>query len=168
MYFTETAHLRELEKLMCRIPNFHSKGYGLIVMKSQLCICTTDLSSRSELQRAAMSAISYPPFTIRLSQYIKESEMKPITYLSEKHKEIFENSRRKKDRKNYALMAALYLLTADFRLWQIMKRHIEKNQIHFEQVRLNGINEDAYTLYCTAKDLYLGTKHLTVSDLADH
>ena len=90
-----------------------------------------------------------------------------MLYRNDKHKAIFENAVRKKDVKNYTLMAVIYLLTADLRLWQIMKRHIEKNQIHFEQVRLNGINEDAYTLYCTAKDLYLGTKHLTVSDLAD-
>ena len=64
-------------------------------------------------------------------------------------------------------MAALYLLTADLRLWQIMKHHTERNKINFERVRLNGINEDAYTLYCTAKDLHLGTKYLTASVLAD-
>lgn len=90
-----------------------------------------------------------------------------MLYRNDKHKAIFENAVRKKDIKNYTLMAVIYLLTADFRLWQIMKHHTERNKINFEQVRLNGISEDAYTLYCTAKDLYLGTKHLTVSDLAD-
>lgn len=90
-----------------------------------------------------------------------------MLYRNDKHKAIFENAVRKKDIKNYTLMAALYLLSADLRLWQIMKHYIEMNKINFEQVRLSGINEDAYALYCTAMDLYLGTKHLTISDLAD-
>lgn len=90
-----------------------------------------------------------------------------MLYRNDKHKVGFENAVRKKDIKNYTLMAALYLLTADLRLWQIMKHHTERNKINFERVRLNGINEDAYTLYCTAKDLHLGTKYLTASDLAD-
>ena len=37
----------------------------------------------------------------------------------------------------------------------------------FENIKLNNCTERAYTLYCAAKDLTLGTKHLTVSDLSD-
>ena len=37
----------------------------------------------------------------------------------------------------------------------------------FENIKLNNCAERAYTLYCAAKDLTLGTKHLTVSDLSD-
>lgn len=29
------------------------------------------------------------------------------------------------------------------------------------------MTENAYTLFCCAKDLYLGTKHIAVKDLAD-
>ena len=69
--------------------------------------------------------------------------------------------------KNNAFISAVYLMTADFDLWQIMKHHTDKNTIDFESPRLKGIGEKGYTLYCVAKDLYLGTKHLSISDLAD-
>ena len=32
---------------------------------------------------------------------------------------------------------------------------------------LGSVDEKAYTLFCCAKDLYLGTKHITIADLAD-
>ena len=64
-------------------------------------------------------------------------------------------------------MAALYLLTADSMLWRYVKYAVVNNVICFEQVRLRGTNTNRYPLFCAAKDLYLGTKHLTVSDLAD-
>ena len=90
-----------------------------------------------------------------------------MLYRNEKHKAVFENAIRKKDIRSTSLMGAIYLLTSDFKIWQILKHHINKNKINFKQVRLSGIGEEAYTLYCTAKDLYLGTKHLTIRDLAD-
>lgn len=64
-------------------------------------------------------------------------------------------------------MSALYLLTVDHRLWKIMKHHIQKNEVDFQNVSLKGIHENGYILYCVAKDLYFGTKHLSVSDLSD-
>ena len=68
---------------------------------------------------------------------------------------------------NYALLSALYLLTADQRLWSCCKHHINNGCVFFENIKLNNCTERAYTLYCAAKDLTLGTKHLTVSDLSD-
>ena len=68
---------------------------------------------------------------------------------------------------NYTLLSALYLLTADQRLWVCCKHHINNGCVFFENIKLNNCTERAYTLYCAAKDLTLGTKHLTVSDLSD-
>ena len=65
------------------------------------------------------------------------------------------------------MMAALYLLTADLRLWNLSKRHVGKIEINFADIRLKNIHENGYALFCCAKDLCLGTKHLTVADLAD-
>ena len=48
-----------------------------------------------------------------------------------------------------------------------MIQRVKRNMIDFTGIRLNGIHENGYTLYCVAKDLYLGTKHISVSDLAD-
>ena len=64
-------------------------------------------------------------------------------------------------------MSALYLLTAEFALWQTAKRYVTDNSIDFKSLQPSGISENGYTLLCAAKDLYLGTNYLTISDLAD-
>ena len=114
-----------------------------------------------------MSAIRYAPLVRRVNQLLKESEETSMDYRNEKHRIVFAETIKRMNRKNKALMAALYLLTADFMLWRCVKYAVVNNVICFEQVRLRGTNTNSYPLFCAAKDLYLGTKHLTVSDLAD-
>ena len=74
---------------------------------------------------------------------------------------------RKLDKKNFALMSALYLLTAEHKLWMQIRNYVERNEIKFERFKPKDSTENGYTLLCCAKDLYLGTKHITISDLAD-
>ena len=93
--------------------------------------------------------------------------MNPLQYKNEKHRLDFEEAIRKKDKKDYAMMAALYLLTADLRLWNLARKHVGKIEINFADIRLKKIHENGYALFCCAKDLCLGTKYLTVADLAD-
>lgn len=161
MYFTETTSLNEIEKLMKMIPNFRPRGHGVIVLcKEEYEVGTVSLSE-------ALAGIRHPPFQRRLKQYIKESEMNPMDYRTEKHRIVFESTVRKKNRKDYALMAALYLFTADGMLWRSVRQCTAGNAIRFEEICLHGLNENGYMLFCAAKDLYLGTDCLTISDLAD-
>lgn len=90
-----------------------------------------------------------------------------MDYRTEKHRIVFESTVRKKNRKDYALMAALYLFTADGMLWRSVRQCTAGNAIRFEEICLHGLNENGYMLFCAAKDLYLGTDCLTISDLAD-
>ena len=60
-----------------------------------------------------------------------------MTYQSKKHKEVFD------------------------------KAMVKKNAVEFDSIKLNAIHLKGYTLYCVAKDIYLGTRHLSVSDLID-
>ena len=64
-------------------------------------------------------------------------------------------------------MAAVYLLTANAQLWRKTVRYVYRNYIDFRQIRLSDCTIREYTLFCAAKDLYLGTDKLIVSDLAD-
>ena len=114
-----------------------------------------------------MSAISYPPFQRRLEQYLKESEENPMDYRNEKHRIAFTEAIEKLNRKDYALMSAVYLLTAEHALWMKAKHRVGQNEIRFDTIKFQDSTENAYTLFCCAKDLYLGTKHITVKDLAD-
>lgn len=197
MYFAETETLREMERLMQRIPNFPQKGHGIVVLKSgnrirDDCMCCMHRRGRppdyscgygegsciaqrirhgnaspGEVIGETLYAAISPPFIRRLNQYIKESERKPMDYRNEKHRAVFEDFIKKRDQNNQALMSALYLLTADFMLWRSVKYCVVNNAICFEQIRLHGTTADSYPLFCAAKDLYLGTDCLTISDLAD-
>lgn len=199
MYFFEDNPLRDLERMMCSIPNFTERGYGTVTVcrheyTAKDCACRncpyhtgrgrnikcslekcdylkerieSGVAERKEILAETMSGIRYPPFRIRLNKYIQESEMKPMDFRNEKHRIVFMEAIEKLNRKDYALMSAIYLLSADFKLWITTKPHIEKNEIRFEKIKLQNGTATAYTLFCAAKDLYLGEKHLTVRDLAD-
>ncbi len=161
MYFTEATSLHELEKFMKMIPNFRPRGHGVIVL------CKEEYESETVSLSEALAGIRHSSFQRRLRQYIKESEMDPMDYRNEKHRRKFENTIRKKNKKDYRLMAVLYLLTADYMLWRSVSKFVVGNAICFERIRLYDTDENDYALFCAAKDLYLGTRYLSVSDLAD-
>ena len=97
----------------------------------------------------------------------KVTEGSPMNFRDGKHRLAFSEAVRRRDTGDNALMAALYLLTAEPALWQAAKPHVEKNAVRFDAIRLQDSTENAYALFCSAKDLYLGTKHLSLTDLAD-
>lgn len=163
--FSDNPHDRRMERLMMTVPNFAPRGVGFCFTEAQLFITTTAVTP-TEILTATMRQIRCPPFRKRFNEYI-ESEEKPMTYINEKHRARFELAAKNILKANYALLSALYLLTADQRLWSCCKHHIINGCVFFENIKLNNCTERAYTLYCAAKDLTLGTKHLTVSDLSD-
>lgn len=166
MYFNDNHPLQEIEKMMRRIPNFAPRGHGVAVI-GYVESMESGIATYREVMAATMSEVKNKPFLLRLEKYIEESENEPMEFKNDKHREIFMEAACKLDKKNYALMAALYLLTADLKLWNAVKRCVVKNDIQFRCVHLHGSTENGYTLYCAAKDLYLGTKNLSICDLAD-
>lgn len=170
MYCDDIFSQRNFEKFMQAIPNFAPRGHGLFVPKEELTLYENPNPPPTSLRDAiekTMSAINYPPFQRRLKQYLKESEEKPMDYRNEKHRIAFIEAIEKLNRKDFALMSAIYLLTAEHTLWMKAKHHVGRNEIRFDAIKLQNSTENAYTLFCCAKDLYLGTKHITIKDLAD-
>ncbi len=90
-----------------------------------------------------------------------------MDYRNEKHRIAFTEAIEKLNKEDYALMSAVYLLTAEYSLWMKAKHKVGQNKIGFDAIKLQNSTENAYALFCCAKDLYLGTKHITVKDLAD-
>lgn len=88
-------------------------------------------------------------------------------FISKYHQQCFEQAVDNLDKNNSALISAVYLLTADYKLWKQSKNYVEKNRICFGALRPTNCTETGYTAYCAAKDVYLGSKHFTLSDLAD-
>ena len=104
MYFSDSYELRQLEKLMRAIPNFRSRGHGVMILHRyeyterdcdclacphfisrkrgcgvDKCPCigeriTAGAATLKEAVAETMAAIKYPPFVKRLNQYLKESE----------------------------------------------------------------------------------------------
>ena len=163
--FSDNPHDRRMERLMMTVPNFAPRGVGFRFAEAQIFITAT-AATPTEILTATMQQIRCPPFRKRFNEYI-ESEENPMTYINKKHRARFTLAAKNVHRENYALLSALYLLTADPRLWSCCKHHINNGCVFFENIKLNNCSERAYTFYCAAKDLTLGTKHITVSDLSD-
>ena len=88
-------------------------------------------------------------------------------FRNEAHKTAFSKASRKLNRRDRSLMCKLYLLTADRALWRAAKRQMWNGKIILGRIRLACGTESSYTLLCSAKDLTLGTDHITAADLAD-
>ncbi len=163
--FSDNPYDRRMERLMMTVPNFAPRGTGFRFDAPQKILIITT-ATPTEILTTTMRQIRCPPFRKRFNEYI-ESEENPMTYINEKHRTRFTLVARNVRKDNFALLSALYLLTADGRLWSCCKHHIAGNAVFFEKIKLYDCSERSYTLYCAAKDLTLGTKHITVSDLAD-
>ena len=100
--------------------------------------------------------------------FSQPKEDKPLkSFRDNAHRTVFLEASRNMNRSNYALLAALYLLTADSRLWNQVKDYVQHNQILFDQMKPKNHSTNSYALFSVAKDLYLGTNHMSLCDLAD-
>ena len=140
----------------CRYcPHFTGKGENR-GCSLDWCVCIKErikagTASRKETLLETVSAIRCAPFIGRLNQYLKESEESPMIFKNEKHRAVFAETVRKLDRKNNALMAAVYLLTADHKLWLAAKRHVERNRLRLEGVRLQNSGEEPTPCFAPPK-----------------
>lgn len=196
MLFSDNPHDRQIEKLMSQIPNFKPRGHGIYIYEekeysAENCFCRECTYRRKkkrnsktappcieqriragevplgEVLQETMLAITHPAFKSRLKEYIYETEIMYMEFKNERHQVVFTEAVQGLNRNDKALMSALYLLTADGKLWSVARRHIRKNGIDLKQITLRNSSEASYTLFCCAKDLAIGTKHLTISDLSD-
>ena len=195
MNYLETPNAKEIQKLM-KPPNFKPRGHGIFISEKRRynaaeCECKecTDRKKkrrnlgektpcleerihRGEIPQTRVlmetfSGVKSQDFIIRINEYIKESENRSMQFKNEKHKTTFEIAASTMNQHDKSKMCALYLLTADFHLWKSAKPYVKENEINLYQIKLKKGTPTAYTLFCCAKDLSLGTKHLTMSDLAD-
>ena len=107
-----------------------------------------------------------PEFSARvMSLLMEQNAMK--SFMNKKHKTLFFDVMDEYDSLDTLLMAALYLLTADEKLWQQAKKHIKDDTINFKKFKPQDCSTTTYSLFCVAKDLYKGSTHCTLADLAD-
>ena len=195
MLFSTKPKDMSIERMMTSVPDFPPKGHGTYILgrhkyTAEECDCSfcphykrkncklpecEYIEERieavavgyAEFMSHALSAIENRAFQKRLTQYLKESEIEFMPYRGNAHKEMFEKAIEQSLNSDNAMLSALYLLTADKYLWSKVRYAVSGKSVNFSTIRLGDISTDAYTLFMTAKDLYSGTKHITVSDLAD-
>ncbi|MDD4496508.1 MAG: hypothetical protein PHV32_19580 [Eubacteriales bacterium] len=196
MLFSTNPKVRSIERMMTSAPGSRPKGHGVYVFgrhkytaeecdgrlcphykrkKCNIpkCECIEERIGAvevgyAEFMKHTLAAIKNTAFQVRFAKYINdESEMMFMLYRGDAHKEMFERAIERSLTSDNAMLSALYLLTADKYLWSKIRFAIGNSAINFSAVRLGDVSTDAYTLYMTARDLYSGTKHITVSDLAD-
>ena len=119
--FSDNPHDRRMERLMMTVPNFAPRGVGFRFTEAQLFITIT-AATPTEILAETMRQIRCPPFRKRFNKHI-ESEGKTMTYINDKHRARFTLAVKNIAKANYALLSALYLLTADQRLWSCCKHH---------------------------------------------
>lgn len=165
MFFTEDYNLRKYEYLMRGVPNFKPRGHGMIVVCGLRYIPMYE--SRKQLILWATQNIRHPAFRKRLNNYLIERGEYVMDFVNNRHREAFEESIRKVNRGNRKLLAAIYLLTANFALQRTAQLHIRNNDIMFRNIHTRYLDVEGYTLLCAAKDIFLGTRYLCISDLSD-
>ncbi len=99
-------------------------------------------------------------------EYQKRNDI--MYYKNEHHKKLFINkitSNPRKCSKEY--LAATYLLTSDKNLWGLVGNFVLNKTISFSEIPSTRLRLNKYALLSVAKDMYLGTSHLELTDLCD-
>ncbi|MDE7202726.1 MAG: hypothetical protein K2O91_12690 [Lachnospiraceae bacterium] len=165
--FCNSPQLCVLEKQMQQPPGYRPRGGGICIMNE------AERRSRgnySEIVDCVISRIQMEHLKKRIQEIFQEAGEEYI-FRNQTHRNIFYSlfTGRKSEslcrHRNYA--AAVFLLSADGGLWERTKRHVADTGIYFDRIRLGGVTLEQYILFHAAKDVYNGTKHIRLSELAD-
>lgn len=194
--FMRGTSYAELEIDMQRVPGFRPRRSGMMVSRLQyrardcdcdlckyadrkknfckvpdMCVCFRERLLAgcvpfSELIALLIADVDVKSFAARVTHL--SGELPSFFFLSG-HRERFDSlwCRRSAVADENAMCAALYLLSADRFLWGKSVAAIQPDIIRFKEIQIRGVDLDGYVLFHTAKDLYRGTKHISLSELTD-
>ncbi len=90
-----------------------------------------------------------------------------MTFKNENHRTRFLKVIENVDKKDRVIVATVYLLTADPKLWAISRAALEGGEIYWKRIPVTRCNSNTYTLLFIARDLYMDTGLVTLRDIAD-
>ena len=91
-----------------------------------------------------------------------------MIYRDERHQHTFEKEVvMRPESVSRALLAALYLLTADKNLWNQVKDHISLRRMYVEDMRPKNLTGTSYVFFAAAKDILSGTRNIQLMEIAD-
>ena len=92
----------------------------------------------------------------------------PMMYRDDRHHHTFEKEAAMRPESiSRALLAALYLLTADRNLWSQVKDHISLRRVYVEDMRPKNLTGTSYVYFAAAKDILSGTRNIQLMEIAD-
>ena len=98
----------------------------------------------------------------------ERKETRAMIYRDERHEHTFEKEvSMRPDSVSRALLAALYLLTADRNLWSQVRDHISLRRVYVEDMRPKNLTGTSYVYFAAAKDILSGTRNIQLMEIAD-
>ena len=90
-----------------------------------------------------------------------------MIFRNDNHGVLFEKAIRYHKGCSRKMTAALFLLTADSRLWHQAENHIGTNEIDIVAMQPRRLDAMAYVCFAVAKDIITGSKTVSITELAD-
>ena len=165
-FFCNSPRLQLLERQMRQPPGYRPRGQGWMFDMEEW----KSRGNYSEIVDCVISRMQMEHLKKRIQEVFGNAEKELIFYDS-RHRNDFSSlllGRRKKNLcglPNYA--AAVFLLSADENLWEKVSKQVLDTGIYFDRIRLGSVTLEQYILFHAARDVYLGTKHIRLSELTD-
>ncbi len=164
--FCNSHDLCALERQMQQPPGYKPRGQGIYIVGS---IDWRSRGNYAEIVDCIISRMQMSQLKKRVEE-IFDKEIGEQIFRNRDHRKRFNDVlaiKRGNSHVSSCYAAALFLLSADQALWQRVHENVQDNGIYFDRVRLGGVNLEQYILFHAAKDVYNGTKHIRLSELAD-
>ena len=90
-----------------------------------------------------------------------------MVFRNERHGAVFEKEIQLHEGCGKDFTAALFLLTADIRLWRQTERYVGTRSIDITAMKPKNLEGSVYVYFMAAKDILTGKKTVSIPDLAD-
>lgn len=166
-FFCEDSPLYFFEQQMQQPPGYRPRGKGIHILDQ---IKWREHGSYEELVDVVITRMQMENLRNRIDEIFSSGE-KEIMFLNQKHRKDFYSLMMGKrgfnllHTPNYA--GAVFLLSADENLWMKVAENVLDTGVYFDRIRIGGVTLEQYILFHAAKDVYNGTKHIRLSELAD-
>ena len=165
--FCVSPQLRDLEKQMQQPPGYRPKGYGIHIVGG---LDWRNRGNYSEIVDCVIIRMQLENLKKRVDEIFRETGEEMI-FRNIKHRKDFYSLLMGRRGESFqtasGYAAAVFLLSADEKLWDKVSRNVQDTGIYFERIRLGSVTLEQYILFHAARDVYQGTKHIRLSELAD-
>ena len=98
----------------------------------------------------------------------ERKETRVMIYRDDRHHHTFEKEvSMRPDSVSRALLAALYLLTADRNLWNQVRDQISLRRMYVEDMRPKNLTGTSYVYFSAAKDILTGSRNIQLMEITD-